>query len=268
MSYRHFLSFVAVLLFSYGGQAWATGIQVELLDCELNGQSTNDVAALRTHCDAVKTLSAKPGGVFTLTAIVTDTDGNPLAGHEAWLEVTSTINKPIDGALLRWRESKVAREITDNNGVVSFDALLLAWNLTFIAQLALVVQSPEGERQQATFPIRNVPAFGQLPRKLTGRPKYVVIQSSPPRPEWHLTYNGKIPTGTVVRWYVDDGGELSKVREFTTREFSSSLRLMGSKGEKVYTQANTTCYTLVVAVGAPVSLVTATRMMGEGYNCF
>ena len=268
MFYRCFLSFITILMFSCGGPAGAAGLQVELLDCELRGPSTNDVAALRTHCDALKTLSAKPGGVFTLTALVTDTDGNPLAGHEAWLEVTNSINRPIDGALLKWRESKVAREIIDSNGVVSFDALLLAWNLTFTAQLALVVQSPEGERQRVTFPIRNVPAFGQLPGKLTGRPKYVVIQSSPPRPEWHLTYNGKIPTGTVVRWYVDADGELSKVREFTTREFSSSLRLMGSKGKNVYTAADNTCYTLVVAVGAPVSLVTATRMVGEGYNCF
>lgn len=270
MSYRVFLSLIVVLLLSDGGPAEATGIRIELFDCTLRGHSINDddVAELRTRCDAVQTLSAKPGGIFTLTALVTDRDGKPLVGYEAWPEVTSTIDRPIEGALLRWRESKVTKEIIDSRGVVSFSGLVLAWNLTFRARLALVVQSPEGEQQRATFPVTNIPAFGRLPSKLTERPKYVVIQSSPPRPEWHLTYNGRIPSGTIVRWYVDDGGELSRVREFTTREFSSSLRLMGSKGKNVYRATDNACYTLVVAIGTPVSLVTATRLTGEGHTCF
>ena len=268
MSCRVFLSLLIVLLFDGGGQAEATSIRVELFDCALHGYGTKDVTELRTHCDTVQTLSAKPGGILTLTALVTDRDGKPLVGYEAWLEITSTIDRPIAGALLRWRESEVGREVIDSRGVVSFSGILLAWNLTFRARLALVVQSPAGEQQRVTFPVANVPAYGRLPSKLTESPKYVVIQSSPPRPEWHLTYDGRIPSGTVVRWYIDDGGELSRVREFTTREFSSSLRLMGSKGENVYTAADHACYTLVVAVGTPVSLVTATRLTGEGYTCF
>ena len=265
---RVFISLLIVLLFDRGGQAEATSIRVELFDCALHGYSTKDVTALRTHCDTVQTLSAKPGGILTLTALVTDHDGKPLVGYEAWLEVTTTIDKPIHGALSRWRASKVAREVIDSRGVVSFSGLLLAWNLTLRARLALVVQSPEGEQLRAIFPIANVPAFGRLPSKLTELPKYVVIQSSPPRPEWHLTYDGRIPSGTVVRWYIDDGAELSRVREFTTREFASSLRLMGSKGKNVYTADDNACYTLVVSIGPPVSLVTATRLTGEGYTAF
>ena len=259
--------FLFALALLGSGQGWATDIKVELLDCQLQGASTGNAAALRTRCDAVETVRTKPGGVFTLTAIITDTEGKPVAGRKAWLEVVAG-DKPVDGALLQWQASKVAPQLTDSEGVVSFTGLMLAWNLPWWnLQLAVVVSSAEQERQQVAFPLGSLPAYYRHATKLIEEPQYVLIASRPPRPEWHLTYDGGIPSGTVVRWYVYADGESSKIREFTTREVSShSLRLMGSKGENVFTEDDNTCYTLVVAIGAPVSLVTATRG-GYGYGC-
>ena len=256
MLYRFLL--MLALLFSQ--QGWAADIKVELFDCQLLNKIPNEVAQLRTRCDAVETVHAKPSGMLTLTAIVTDTEGKPVAGRRAWLEVVSG-DKHVNGGLLQWHVSEVEAEFIDSTGVVSFAGLLLPWNLRWWdLRLALVVENDEGEQQRVDFPLRTLPHGDKYAHKLVDKPQYVVISSSPPRPEWVLSYDGIIPSGTVVRWYVHAYGMISKLREFTTRERSHSLRLMGGKGEVPINN----CYTLVVAIGAPVSLVTATR---GGYGC-
>lgn len=259
-----FLSVVSVFLFGTMASAFMNegGISVDLRECRDAKEDERGERAGVGICTVVQSVAKKRGNIFSLRAFIKNEDGSRIPymeeGRAVFLRVTDRDKRIIGDGIMQSGKYEV-RGSLDRFGMVDFDDLFLPSALPNGSQLMVEVDMREpdngdiGYTRYVSFPIVAV-ASG-----LASMPLYGEIETLPPAPFWALSYDGVIPANTIVRWYMKDErkGDVMSGEEFSTVDSSSSLTVIGKKGEA---PGQLGCYTLVVAIDAPVSLVTASRM--------
>lgn len=107
----------------------------------------------------------------------------------------------------------------------------------------------------------------KVPTEITSV-EHWILEMYPPITQWEMTYNGKIPAGATVRWYVrhTDNVQVLAEGEFSTDKAASKLIINGEDGFVCEDFSEDDNYhELYVIITAPsFSLVSVSKIRGSG----